>query len=93
MLYRLLVEPYLRYCSTTWVYCGATLLNRLQTLQNLTARDIAGILYEDADHNRISEDLDILNVRQLVPLDMAFFMYQPENEFITSACQKHVYKG
>ena len=28
MLYRTLVEPYLRYCNTTWGNCGATLLNR-----------------------------------------------------------------
>ena len=40
MLYRTLVEPCLRYCNTTWGNCGATLLNRLQTLQNRAARVI-----------------------------------------------------
>ena len=64
MLYTTLAEPYLRYCNTTWGSSGATLLNRLQTLQNRAARVITGISYEDADHDRILKDLNILNVRQ-----------------------------
>ena len=95
MLYRSLVEPYLRYCNTTWVYCGATLLNRLQTLQNRAARDITGILYEDADHNRILEDLNILNVRQLVPLDSAFLcteLKMIQYQRMSKACLQRVVK-
>ena len=53
MLYLTLVELYLRYCNTTWGNCGATLLNRLQTLENSAARVITVISYEDADHKRI----------------------------------------
>ena len=82
MLYRTLVEPYLRYCNTTWGNCGATLLNRLQTLQNRAARVITGISYEDADHNRILKDLNILNVRQLIELDTASLMYRVENDLV-----------
>ena len=53
MLCRTLVEPYLRYCNTTWDNCEAALLNRLQTLQNRAAIVVTGISYEDADHKRI----------------------------------------
>ena len=37
MLYRILVEPYLRYCNTTW---SNIIKYRLQTLQNRAARVI-----------------------------------------------------
>ena len=60
----------------------ATLLNRLQTLQNRAARAITGISYEDADHKRILKDLNILNVRQLVELDTASLMYRVENDLV-----------
>ena len=43
MLYRTLVEPYFRYCSTTWGKCGQTLLDKLQTLQNRAARIVRGV--------------------------------------------------
>ena len=67
MLYRLLVEPCLRYCNTAWGNCGATLSN----FAKCTARVITGIPYEDVDHNRILKDLNIFNLRQLVDLDTA----------------------
>ena len=37
-LYRTLVEPYIRYCNTTWGGCNTSLLDTLQTLQNRAAR-------------------------------------------------------
>ena len=99
MLYRILVEPYLRYCNTAWGNCGATLLNRLQTLQNRAARVVTGISYEDADHDRILKDLNNLNVHQLLELDTASLMYQIENALVpvhvknmfTKCCEIHAY--
>ena len=88
MLDRALVEPYLRYCNTTWGNCGATLLNRLQTLQNRAARVLTGISYEDADHKRILKDLNILNVRQLVELGTASLMYRVENDSVPAHVKK-----
>ena len=38
MLYKTLVEPYLRYCNTTWGKCAQQLICKLQTLQNRAAR-------------------------------------------------------
>ena len=99
MLYRTVVEPYLRYCDTTWGNCGSTLLNTLQTLQNRADRAITGISYEDAGHKRILKDLDILNVRQLVKLDTAPLIYRVENDSVpahvrnmfTKCCEIHAY--
>ena len=34
LLYKMLVEPYFRYCSSTWGKCRASLIDKLQTLQN-----------------------------------------------------------
>ena len=49
MLYRTLVEPYFRYCSTTWGKCGQTLPDKLQTLQNRAARIVRGVKFEEAE--------------------------------------------
>ena len=93
MLYRTLVEPYLRYCNTTWSNCGAALLNKLQTLQNRTARVITGISYEDADHNWILKQyLNILNVRQLVELETASLMYRVKNDLVPAHVKNMVTK-
>ena len=73
------VEPYLRYCNTTWGYCAATLLNRLQALQNRAVRVIKGLQYDEADHPKILRELGILNVEQLVRLDTASLVYHIEN--------------
>ena len=49
MLYKTLVERYLRYCNTTWGKCGQQLISKLQTLQNRVARVVMEIKYEEAD--------------------------------------------
>ena len=38
MSYKTLVEPYLRYCNTTWGKCGQQLISKFQTLQNRVAK-------------------------------------------------------
>ena len=76
LLYRTLSEPYLRYCNTTWGYCGVTLLNRLQALQNRAARLIKGLKYAEADYPKILSELGILNVEQLVRLDTTSLVYR-----------------
>ena len=80
MLYRTIVEPYLRYCNTAWGNCQVTLLNRLKTLENHAGRVITSISYENADHKRILKDFNILNVYQLV--DTASLTYQVENDLV-----------
>ena len=56
-LYRSLVEPYIRYCNTTWGGCNTSLLDTLQTLQNRAARVIANLKYENTDHTKLLKDL------------------------------------
>ena len=79
-LYRTLVEPYIRYCDTTWGGCNTSLLDTLQTLQNRAARVIANVKYENTDHAKLLKDLDWLNVRELIEFDTASLMYKIEND-------------
>ena len=79
-LYRTLVEPYIRYCNTTWGGCNTSLLDTLQTLQNRAARVIANVKYENTDHAKLLKDLDWLNVRELIEFDTASLMYKIEND-------------
>ena len=57
LLYRTLVEPYIRYCNTTFGGCNTSLLDTLQTLQNRAARVIANVKYENTDHAKLLKDL------------------------------------
>ena len=78
--YRTLVEPYIRYCTTTWGGCNTSVLDTLQTLQNRAARVIANVKYENTDHAKLLKDLDWLNVRELIEFDTASLMYKIEND-------------
>ena len=79
-LCRTLVEPYIRYCNTTWGGCNTSLLHTLQTLQNRAARVIANVKYENTEHAKLLKDLDRLNVRELIEFDTASLMYKIEND-------------
>ena len=80
MLYKTLVEPYLRYCNTTWGKCGQQLISKLQTLQNRAATVVTRIKYEEADHDLLLASLGWMNVRQLVYYDTASLMYEIQME-------------
>ena len=80
IMYRTFIEPYFRYCNTTWGNCGTTLLKKLQTFQNRAARAIEGVKYDEADHPKILKSLNILNVHQLVMLDTASLVYKINND-------------
>ena len=41
LIYRTLIEPYLRYCSIVWGQCNETQKDKLQALQNKADRTIA----------------------------------------------------
>ena len=75
-----MVEPYIRYCNTTWGGCNTSLLDTLQTFQNRAARVIANVKYENTDHAKLLKDLDWLNVRELIEFDTASLMYKIEND-------------
>ena len=87
MLYRTLVEPYFRYCSTTWGKCGQTLLDKLQTLQNRAARIVRGVKFEEADHNQLLRSLGWLSIRQLINYDISSLMYKVANGIVPEQTQ------
>ena len=78
-LYRILVEPYLRYCNIVWGQCNETLKDKLQTLQYKAARTIAKIRYDDANHMKLLCDLVWISVRNLINFDLAVFMYNTQS--------------
>ena len=78
-LYQSIMEPYFRYCNIVWGQCNETVLDRLQTLQNRTARVIVNVTYEAADHSGLLYDCGWLNVHSLILLDLGVFMYKTQN--------------
>ena len=76
MLYKTPVEPYLRYCNTTWGKCGQQLIRKLQILQTRVARVVMGIKYEEAHHDLLLASLGWMNIKQLVYYDTASLMYK-----------------
>ena len=87
MLYKTLVEPYFRYCSTTWGKCGKTLQDKLQMLQNKAARTVRGVKFEETDHNQLLRSLEWLSTRQLVDYNIASFMYKVANGIVPEKTQ------
>ena len=73
-LYINIIEPYFRYCNTVWGQCQDLLLDKLQTLQNKTARIVAGKSYKEADHNKLLQELGWLNVKKLIRRDSGISM-------------------
>ena len=66
LLYKTLVEPYLRYYNATRGKCGQQLISKLQTLQNRV---------EEIDHDLLTS-LGWMNFKQLVYYDTASLMYK-----------------
>ena len=85
LIYRTLIEPYLRYCSIVWGQCNETQKDKLQALQNKAARAIAKVKFNVADHTRLLQDLGWLNVRNLLKLDMGIFMYKCQNKLMSDS--------
>ena len=88
LIERTLIEPYLRYCSIVWGQCNETQKDKLQALQNKAARTIAKVNFNDADHPRLLRDLDWLDVRNLLELDMGIFMYKCQNKLMPDSITK-----
>ena len=78
-LCRTMVEPYLRYCNNIWGKCGATLIGKLQTMQNRAARIITNATYDNTDNAKLLRQLNWLNVSQLIDFETASLMYGIEN--------------
>ena len=82
-LYKTLIEPYFRYCSTVGGYCNDSLIKKLQTLQNRAVRIVTFSKYETADHPQLLKDLEWLSVHNLIKFETAALMYKVHNEIVT----------
>ena len=75
-----IIEPYFPCWNTIWGQYGVNaknlLLNRLHTLQNKAARIVAGMSYEEADHTKLLQELDWLNVRKGICYDVGISMFK-----------------
>ena len=81
-LYRILIEPYLRYCCNVWKLwqcCGNALLHRLQTLQNRAVRVITKASFKNADHEQLLKRLNLLFVEQIIQFDNLCVIYNIVN--------------
>ena len=74
------MEPYFRYCNSTWGTCNRSLRDRLQALQNRAARTVANVKFEGTDHAKLLKELDWLNVCELIEYDTASLVYKIEND-------------
>ena len=62
-----------------WGQCSETLRDKLQTLQNKAARNIAKVRYDEANHRKLLTDFGWLSVRNLIKLDLGIFAYKELN--------------
>ena len=69
-LYKTLVGPYLRYCSSTRDKCGESLIDKLQTLQNRAGRAVSKVKFAEFGHEQFLKSLGWLNIRQLTDLTL-----------------------
>ena len=75
-LYKTLIEPYFRYCSTD------SLIQKLQTLENRAVRIVTPSKYDTANHPQLLKDLEWLNVHNIIKFDTAALMYKVHNEIV-----------
>ena len=78
-LYQSLVESRLRYCNIVWGNCGRTLKNKLQSLQNRSARVVTQTKYGCVEPDQLLKYLRWLNVQQLIDFDTAVMVHKSIN--------------
>ena len=57
-LYRTMVAPYLTYYNNTWGKCGATLIRKLEALQNRATRIMTNSTYGNTGHTKLLRHLN-----------------------------------
>ena len=71
-MYKSLVHSYLRYCIPVWGCCGATTVDKLQRLQNSTARIVANSHYDTPSLSLIKELGWLTNIERIETAKMVF---------------------
>jgi hypothetical protein len=75
-VYYALVQPYFDYCCLVWDPIGATLSNRIQTLQNRAARVILGYRNEDGQSEAALSELGWKTLKERRLIMKARLMYK-----------------
>ena len=80
-IYRGIVEPYFRYCSSVWRSCGETRLFTLQKLQSRAARIVTNSSYV-ASADALIEKLNWPTISEFIKRETATMVYKSLNGLI-----------
>ena len=80
-IYRGIVEPYFRYCSSVWGSCGETRLLTLQKLQNRAARIVTNSSYV-ASADALIEELNWPTISEIIKRETATMVYKSLNGLV-----------
>ena len=92
LLYKTLIEPYLRYCNIIWGQCGNTLIEKVQRLENKATTIISGTSFEETSHDDLLRELAKLDECQTVIIghDLAVAMFKIRNGLSPSQCTENL---
>ncbi len=79
ILYNAAIASRLNYCDTVWHSCGSNLTGKLQTIQNMIARDLLGANKEDNTHKML-ETLGWLPLKTKRKVHIAVQMFKIIND-------------
>ena len=74
-MYLGIVEQHIRYCCSVWGCAGDTILQKLQKMQNRTARIVTNRPFDKASLPLISQ-LGWLNIREMIDFETATMVYK-----------------
>ena len=78
-LYRRIVEPHFRYCSSVWGCCSTTDINRLQKLQNRAVRVITNSAF-DAPAKPLLGSLGLRSISELNENELKLITFKSLND-------------
>ena len=80
-MYKSIIEPHFRFCSSVWGVCSATALNKLQNYKTalLGWLHVALIRPYDAPSQPLLEKLGWQTIRQLIDMETATMVYRSIN--------------
>ena len=88
MLYYSLIYPYLTYCCIIWGGAAATLLRKLEVLQNRAVRLVTRSPYR-CSANPLYKQLNLLKTVDIHLLQTAVFMYKYKNGLLPISCMTY----
>ena len=80
-IYRGIVEPYARYCSSMWGSCGEIRLLTLQQLQNRAARIVTNSSH-DARADALIEKLNLPAISEIIKRERTTMVYKSLNGLV-----------